>query len=128
MNSSSRIHCLFTALILWRASAYISDNDAVKRTRSRSLPKRIPTPPFPDGPCGGRLVTIPGEKLYEKDSSFFNINALNPFTTRDDVKLPKRDVSVWLPAEYDMKEFEGEDFPILYCHDGQNGEYINGCS
>ena len=70
-------------------------------------------------------MTIPGEDLYEDETSFFDMRALNPFTPRDNVKLPKRDVSVWLPAEYDLKEFEGKDFPILYCHDGQNGEYVN---
>jgi hypothetical protein len=109
-------------ILLQAASAYISDRDAPQPYR-RQIPKRIPTPPFPDGPCGGRVVTIPGEELFKQNNSFLN-PALNPFASWRDVVLPKRDVGVWLPKEYDLNEFKAEDFPVLYCHDGQNGECI----
>jgi hypothetical protein len=109
----------------WQASAYISDNDVLRSSRLHKLqvPARIPTPPFPDGPCNGRVVTIPGEALYKDDKSFFN--SINPFATWKDVVLPKRDVDAWLPNEYDSIEFKAEEFPVLYCHDGQNGENVS---
>jgi hypothetical protein len=114
-------------LLVSQASAYVSDNDALRssRIRQKQVPARILTPPFPDGPCNGRVVTIPGETLYKQDKSFFN--SINPFATWEDVVLPKRDIDVWLPKEYDSYEFKGDDFPILYCHDGQNGENVPTC-
>jgi len=63
--------------------------------------------------------------LYKEHNSFLSSNSLNPFTSWEEVILPKRDVAVWLPKEYDLKEFHGDDFPILYCHDGQNGEHVS---
>lgn len=119
MNHSTRKLCLFASI--WQTSAYIADNDGLRSSRRQNqVPKRILTPPFPDGPCGGRVVTIPGDKLYRDDTPF--LSSVNPFSSYEDVVLPKRDVDVWLPKEYEMNEFKGENFPILYCHDGQNGE------
>ena len=57
-------------------------------------------PPFPDGPNGGQVITIPG--VYD-----------------DITMLPSRDVQVWLPPEYDRLP-DDVRFPVLYCHDGQN--------
>ena len=34
--------------------------------------------------------------------------------------LPPRNIKVWLPAEYHKPEFRTHQFPVLYCHDGQN--------
>lgn len=124
MTRSSRMLCAMTPL--WHVSAYIADNDALRSSRSKQqVPKRTPLPPFPDGPCGGRVVTIPGDELYKEDTSF--LNSVNPFATFEDLVLPKRDVDVWLPKEYDLAEFRGEDFPLLYCHDGQNGKHAVDC-
>ena len=116
--------------ILGQCLAYISNPNVreihiykrKQRLNSSNVPKKPPTPPFPDGPCNGRIVTIPGEELYkEQTSSFLNSNVLNPFSSWEDVILPRRNVNVWLPREYDLQQYLEEKFPILYCHDGQNG-------
>jgi len=62
------------------------------------IPRRELTPPFPDGLCGGELITLdmnlPGNNLL----------------------LPPRPIKVWLPPGYDPQK----NYPTLYCHDGQN--------
>ena len=84
-------------------------------------------PPFPNGPCGGKVVTIPQKDLYripDDNSAFFNFNNVfpNPFASVQDVILPPRDIKVWVPKEYHTLQYSQESFPVLYCHDGQNGE------
>lgn len=80
-----------------------------KEESNNSLaPQRPLTPPFPDGLCNGRLVTLPPSEHYELDSNLSG-NAL---------LLPPRDIQVWLPIDYDKNP--SMRFPVLYCHDGQN--------
>ena len=63
------------------------------------IPRRELTPPFPDGLCGGELITL--------DDNLPVNNWL----------LPPRPIKVWIPPGYDpQKNF----YPTLYCHDGQN--------
>ena len=68
-------------------------------------------PPFPNGPCDGTVITIPQKDLFpsQRLASSSYENAI----------LPPRDVKVWLPREYHTND---KRFPVLYCHDGQNGE------
>ncbi|KAL7476087.1 hypothetical protein ACHAW6_001966 [Cyclotella cf. meneghiniana] len=127
MNSATPRLFILTSII-WRSLAYISHTNVSeiqsynqKQQLSSKVPKKPPTPPFPDGPCNGRIVTIPGEELYkEENNSFLNSNVLNLFSSWEDVVLPRRNVNVWLPREYDLQQYLEQRFPILYCHDGQN--------
>jgi len=72
-------------------------------------------PPFRNGLCGGSVVTLPRDELYPTKSSPFNL-----FSSIENIILPPRDVKVWMPAEYQKPEFRKHQFPVLYCHDGQN--------
>lgn len=67
--------------------------------------------PFPDGLNGGRLVTIPPSQHY-------NLNDNNNKGILGTNLLPPRDISVWLPPDYD--KYPTMHFPVLYVHDGQN--------
>jgi enterochelin esterase-like enzyme len=72
------------------------------------VPTRPLTPPFPDGPCGGQLVTL--------DPSFtFDVDVRLAGNT---VLLPRRPIQVWLPPGYNPTSTK--KYPTLYCHDGQN--------
>jgi predicted alpha/beta superfamily hydrolase len=90
-------------LIIWSAAV-----DAY--TDSRPL-----APPFRNGVCGGSVVTLPRDELYPTKSSPFNL-----FSSIENIILPPRDIKVWMPAEYHKPEFRTHQFPVLYCHDGQN--------
>lgn len=68
------------------------------------------TPPFPNGNCGGRVITIPPEDTFGIDVNLANIN-LN-----GDLVLPPRPIKVWLPPDYSNEK----SHPVLYAHDGQN--------
>ena len=92
-------------------------------------------PPFPNGPCGGTVVTVQRKDLFpgqNNDNSILPtpLNLNNPFfssTSLDSIKsavLQPRDVKVWLPKEYHLEEYRHRHFPLLYCHDGQNGENL----
>ena len=72
-------------------------------------------PPFPNGVCSGKVVTLPSDDLYSAKGSPFN-----PLSSLENILLPPRDVKVWMPAEYNKPEFRSHRFPVLYCHDGQN--------
>eukprot|EP00956_Cyclotella_meneghiniana_P018419 scaffold30636_cov100-Cyclotella_meneghiniana.AAC.8 len=134
MKKSSRIYLIPLFVIFHTSSsssAYISNNnDGTHLRQSSSTTQqrtKMPTPPFPDGPCSGRIVTIPGDTLYNKQKQQANNSILdtilksNPFLpSSSSAGLPKRDINVWLPREYDEMEYQKENFPILYCHDGQN--------
>lgn len=85
----------------------------IKRTVAQtdemlSSPRRPLAPPFPDGLCNGRLVTLPPSEHYLLDSNISGNRLL----------LPPRDIQVWLPPDYD--NHPDMRFPVLYCHDGQN--------
>ena len=71
-------------------------------------PQRPLTPPFPDGLCNGRLVTLPPSDHYQLDANL----------SGNTILLPPRDITVWLPPHYD--QYPTMKFPVLYCHDGQN--------
>lgn len=77
-------------------------------------------PPFPNGPCGGKVITIPQTDIYPVQKDSDNIPFLLNFNFQDDVHLPPRDIKVWLPKEYHSHKHSHERFPVLYCHDGQN--------
>lgn len=95
-------------------------------TTSFNIVERPLAPPFPNGPCSGKVITIPQGDLYripDGNSAFFNLNnVFNPFASVQDVILPPRDIKVWVPKEYHTSQYSQEYFPVLYCHDGQNGE------
>lgn len=93
------------------AASYIQDVD------------RPLSPPFPNGVCGGTVVTIPKDYgLYgqNNNNNFFDINLLNPLSSFENVVLPPRDIKVWLPEQYHLPDYRYHHFPVLYCHDGQN--------
>lgn len=68
------------------------------------VPNRRLSPPFPNGPCGGKLVTLPKEDTY----------GISERLSGNTFLLPPRDISVWLPPDYHTQH------PVLYTHDGQN--------
>jgi len=70
------------------------------------IPTRELAAPFPDGPCGGSIVTIPPSDTYAIDTRL----AGNEFL------LKPRPIQVWLPPGYSSQA----RYPVLYCHDGQN--------
>lgn len=79
-------------------------------TRNAKIQLKTPVrelkPPFPNGLNGGRIVTLPPSRHYDVTKS------ANSFL------LPPRDISVWLPPDYD--KHADMAFPVLYVHDGQN--------
>jgi predicted alpha/beta superfamily hydrolase len=72
----------------------------------QSFPVRRLEPPFPDGPCGGRIVSLPPQDTYGIDAKLSG----NPFL------LPPRQIDVWLPPDYTPHS----NHPVLLSHDGQN--------
>lgn len=74
-----------------------------------SIPSRPLQPPFPNGHCGGTVVTFPPEDTFAIDSSLSGNTLL----------LPPRLIQVWLPPDYD-ETTTVKKHPVLYCHDGQN--------
>ena len=96
---------LFSLLTTLFISDHLSDHEKLSQ---HQVPARALAPPFPDGPCGGRVVVIPPEETYSIDVKFNNI------------VLPPRHIHVWLPREYDLEKYRDKEFPILFCHDGQN--------
>jgi enterochelin esterase-like enzyme len=69
-------------------------------------PTRELTYPFPNGKCGGTVLTIPPSDTY----------AIDVGLAGNTVLLPPRPIDVWLPPGYSEKS----RYPVLYCHDGQN--------
>ena len=61
-------------------------------------------PPFPNGICGGTLTTLSSKETYEK------------FGTQS-IFLQTQNIQVWLPPDYRKNN---QNYPVLYCHDGQN--------
>merc|ERR1740136_413122 len=86
-------------------------NSTDKNERQNSIenpPTRPLAPPFPDGLNNGRIVTLPPSEHYLLDTNLSGNTLL----------LPPRDISVWLPPDYDLHP--NMTFPVLYIHDGQN--------
>jgi pimeloyl-ACP methyl ester carboxylesterase len=106
-NTGAAAEAVPTAATTAAAAASVPKNKVVE------LPP-LPKPPFPNGPCGGKVIVIPG--LYDD---------FHPL-------LVPRDVSVWLPPHYDTTTTSRRNahddqqhdhhyrFSVLYCHDGQN--------
>jgi len=70
---------------------------ALQNERRRQL-----EPPFPDGLCGGKLISLSQEEIFGVNTNSF--------------LLPPRPIEVWLPPGYNA----ASRYPVLYCHDGQN--------
>ena len=105
------------------SEARVSSSQSVVAARTKLSPTtqhiRIPQepqrelqPPFPNGPCGGRVLEIAPEDTFGVDVNLANINVLG-----DMVLLPRK-IQIWLPPGYDNDTEDGH--PVLYCHDGQN--------
>jgi len=101
------------ANLLKRARQQVSSSHAARSRaiflEKTNVPVRPLAPPFPNGLCGGRLVTLPPSQHYE---------VANRQITSNSLVLPPRDITVWLPPDYD--KHPDMKFPVLYCHDGQN--------
>jgi enterochelin esterase-like enzyme len=69
-------------------------------------PTRELTYPFPNGRCGGTVVTIPPSDTY----------AIDVDLAGNSLFLTPRPIQVWLPPNYS----DQARYPVLYCHDGQN--------
>ena len=95
-----------------RSRLFYRRNEDVSFTRIKEEEEiiQLPKAPFPDGPCGGSIVTldIPIDKKVSSSSLFTN-----------DFFFPSRSIQIWLPPEYHTMGNE-KRFPVLYCHDGQN--------
>lgn len=111
LNQNARyLMCITMHLIVSLFCIFIWSADVYAYTDSRPL-----LPPFPNGVCNGNVITLPQNELYSTKSSPFNL-----FSSIENMMLPPRDVKVWLPPEYYKPEFRTHQFPVLYCHDGQN--------
>lgn len=89
-------------------SSRISNNKKNKR-KHLYIPTRKLMPPFPDGPCGGEMVTLDPSLTFDIDVRLSGNTLL----------LPPRPIHVWLPPGYDPNK-QPSGYPTLYCHDGQN--------
>lgn len=100
------------AVYLGVARAYQSGTGG-QRLRVLHPPKRALTPPFPDGPCGGTVVTLPLQETHW--------DGANPLSGTGALMLPPRPILVWLPPDYEAGPGGiKKNHPVLYCHDGQN--------
>jgi hypothetical protein len=139
MMGGALIAALVASCIVWwsnyatAANAYQIESrfvgsKALSSTSYMNIVERPLAPPFPNGPCDGKVITIPQKDLYripDDNSVFFNnFNTVfpNPFASVQDVILTPRDIKVWVPKEYHTLQYSQESFPVLYCHDGQNGK------
>lgn len=91
-----------------RALDTSKDSSSSSRQRRQQLyiPQRVLTAPFPDGPCGGEIITLDPSITFDIDVRLSGNTML----------LPPRDIQVWLPPGYN----NNEKCPVLYCHDGQS--------
>lgn len=67
------------------------------------------------------MITLRAEEMYSTKGDGL-LSVLSLPATVSNFMLTPRDISVWLPKEYNFAEFKRVDFPVLYCHDGQNGK------
>ena len=98
------------------AASYIQHQNNVVRDNNNMIydVDRPLAPPFPNGVCGGTVVTIPKDYgLYgqNNNNNFFDINLLGSL---ENVVLPPRDIKVWLPKQYHLPEYRYHHFPVLY--------------
>ena len=90
------------------------------RQQLLSIPSRKLAPPFPNGHCGGTVITIPPEDTFGIDVNLANVNL------GGDLVLPPREIKVWLPPGYGYDNSQQrqsrrrQQHPVLYVHDGQN--------
>jgi predicted alpha/beta superfamily hydrolase len=83
-------------------------------------PRRTLEPPFPNGPCGGTVISIPPEETFGIDVNLAQINFGGSLI------LPPRTLKVWLPPTYatgsqsQSQSQSNSRHPTLYVHDGQN--------
>ena len=113
-------------LLLFPLILFLSEEQEVGRRHADDEvpPVRPLTPPFPDGLCGGRLVTLPPEETYYYH---YNGKQQKQLHNNNNILLPPpRPIHVWLPPEYHddnhhrYKNKNERLFPVLFCHDGQN--------
>lgn len=92
-----------------RATSYQTTSGKKYKTNNNinSIPNRRLSPPFPNGPCGGSIVTLPKEDTY----------GISERLNGNSFVLPPRDIQVWLPPEYTTT---AQQHPVLFTHDGQN--------
>ena len=76
--------------------------------KTLKTPVRRLEPPFPDGPCGGKLVSLAPDDTYGIDANLGGNHLI----------LPPRQIDVWLPPDYDPTS--SRKHPVLLSHDGQN--------
>ena len=88
----------------------MQQNVRAKRKVPPIVPRRPLEPPFPNGPCGGTVLTIPPEETFGIDVNLATVNIGGDFI------LPPRPLKVWLPPDYQ----NASQHPTLYVHDGQN--------
>ena len=111
-----------TSTLLFASAAYTSESMPSSQQRSFSTKTishvdRPLAPPFPNGSCGGTVITLPRD-LYGRQRSddnnlpFLNFN-LDPLSSFGNLVLPPRDVKVWLPKEYHLPEYRYHNFPVL---------------
>jgi enterochelin esterase-like enzyme len=90
-----------------------------KKTTKWHIPHRKLSYPFPNGRCGGTVITIPAKDTYGIDVNLAKVNV-------GGIVLPPRDIQVWLPPNYQQPNQQGEEgrrrrrHPVLYVHDGEN--------
>jgi len=106
-------------------------------------------PPFPNGLCGGTLVTLSPEDTYHQyykaamdananANGNSNNNRINPIAALNSninsiaadgpFLLPPRPIHVWLPPDYQKDNADSDNInhdepsrhPVLYVHDGDN--------
>jgi enterochelin esterase-like enzyme len=96
------------------AAAYTSKSTTGRNIlRPPIVRRRQLTPPFPNGSCGGKVITIPPEDTYGIDVNLADINLGGDFV------LPPRPIQVWLPPDYNISH-PAKQHPVLYAHDGHN--------
>jgi hypothetical protein len=81
------------------------------RRFSQPFPGRELSHPFPNGNCGGHIVTIPAEDTYGIDVNLADYNVGGAI-------LPPRPIQVWLPPGY--RDDGSKQHPVLYVHDGDS--------
>ena len=127
-NSFCALTCFLLVCCGWYGDTSISlFASAYKLGESMHHVERPLAPPFPNGACGGTVVHLPQKDIFPlqagNSNPFLNLLNLDPLSSFENVVLPPRDVKVWLPREY-HSEHSNRRFPILYCHDGQNGKKL----
>ena len=101
-------------LPLWLVGSYLPLGNSYISQRTvkpafLDAPARPLQPPYPNGSCGGTVVSIPPEFTF----------AIDVKLSGNTILLPPRTIDVWLPPDYD--ESSGRKrHPVLFCHDGQN--------